>query len=199
MIKSLIQQWKLFILPCVITVIVILIAAVGDNLTQLLRYDALTISENYQYWRLFTAHFTHLGWSHLWLNVAGLMMIFIFFAACLSTRYWIISFLIASICISILIYFFNPEIRWYVGLSGVLHALFILGGIADIRTRKWEGISFTAIVLAKVIYEQFTGPLPGSEEAAGGPVLVDAHFYGAMMGLILALPLIRNQLKQTKQ
>jgi len=197
MIKALIQQWKLFILPGSLAIIVILIAAMGDNLTQLLRYDSLAISDNYQYWRLFTAHFSHLGWSHLWLNVAGLMLIFVFFAACLSTRYWITSFLIASLSISVLIYFLNPEIRWYVGLSGVLHALFILGGIADIRIRKWEGISFTAIILAKVIYEQIAGPLPGSEEAAGGPVLVDAHFYGAMIGFILALPLITKQLKQT--
>lgn len=195
MIKALIQQRKLFILPLCISIIVILIAAIGDSLTQLLRYDALAITENYQYWRLFTAHFCHLGWSHLWLNVAGLMLIFIFFASCLSTRYWITSFLISSISISLLILLFNPEIRWYVGLSGVLHALFILGGIADIRVRKWEGISFTIIILTKVIYEQIAGPLPGSEEAAGGPVLVDAHFYGAMMGLLLALPLIKQPLK----
>jgi len=199
MIKSLAQQWKLFILPFCLAIIVILISAIGDNLTQLLRYDALAISDNNQYWRLFTAHFTHLSWSHLWLNVAGLILVFVFFAACLSPNYWIISFLIASICISVLIYFFNPEIRWYVGLSGVLHTLFILGGIADIQVRKWEGISFTVIILAKVIYEQIAGPLPGSEEAAGGPVLVDAHFYGAMMGLILGLPLIKNLLKRTSQ
>ena len=186
------RQWKNFILPSVITIIVIIIAVIGDNLTQFLRYDALAIEENQQYWRLFTAHFTHLGWSHLWLNVAGLMLIFIFFASCLNSRYWISSFIISSLTISLLIYFFNPEIRWYVGLSGVLHTLFILGGIADIRIRKWEGISFTILILAKVIYEQISGPLPGSEEAAGGPVLVDAHFYGAMIGLLLAIPLLNK-------
>ena len=162
---------------------------VGDEVIQQLRYDAAAISEH-QYWRLFSAHFTHLGWSHLWLNIAGLMLAFIFFASCVSTRYWVFSFFVSSLLISTLIYFFNPEIRWYVGLSGVLHTLFIVGGVADIRVRKWEGISFTVIILAKVIYEQIAGPLPGSEEAAGGAVLVDAHFYGAMIGLVLALPFL---------
>lgn len=192
------QQWKLFILPCCIMIIAIIIASLGDSISQLLRYDAQAISENHQYWRLFTAHFTHLGWSHLWLNVAGLMLIFIFFASCLSMRYWLLSFIISSMSISILISLLNPEIRWYVGLSGILHTLFILGGIADIRIRKWEGIIFTLLILAKVTYEQIAGPLPGSEEAAGGPVLVDAHFYGAMMGLLLAVPIVSNYFKQKK-
>jgi rhomboid family GlyGly-CTERM serine protease len=192
MIKSIFQQsllknWKLFILPCCISIIAIIIAASGENITQILRYDAQAIAENQQYWRLFTAHFTHLSWPHLWLNVAGLFLIFLFFASCIQPRYWIMSFIISSFSISILIYFLNPEIQWYVGLSGVLHTLFILGGIADIRMRKWEGISFTIIILAKVIYEQIIGPLPGSEETAGGPVLVDAHFYGTMIGLGLAM------------
>ena len=186
------NNWKLFILPLCITITVILIAATGESVTQQLRYDALAITDQHQYWRIITAHFTHLGWSHLWLNVAGLMLIFIFFAPCISTKYWIISFLISAIGISLLIYINNPEIRWYVGLSGVLHTLFVLGGIADIKVRKWEGIAFTTIILSKVIYEQIAGPLPGSEEAAGGPVLVDAHFYGAMIGLVLALPFLKN-------
>jgi len=187
---NLLENWKLFILPCCIAISVIAISAIGDSITQLLRYDSVAIVEQHQYWRLITAHFTHLGWSHLWLNVAGLTLIFVFFASCLSTVYWISSLVISSFCISILIFLLNPEIRWYVGLSGILHTLFIIGGIADIKVRKWEGIGFTIIILTKVIYEQIAGPLPGSEEAAGGPVLVDAHFYGAMIGILLSAPLL---------
>ena len=195
MLKTQAHRWNVFIFPACIVLAVILIAAAGEPVIQRLRYDAEAISQR-QYWRLFTAHFTHLGWSHLWLNVAGLVLIFGFFGKCLSTRYWMLSFFISSIVISASIYFFNPEIHWYVGLSGVLHTLFILGGIADIRVRKWEGISFTLIILAKVAYEQIAGPLPGSEEAAGGPVLVDAHFYGTIVGLLLALPLLRAPKRQ---
>jgi len=183
---------KPFTFAISIAVIALLITFLGENTSDVLQYDSQAIAEG-EIWRLVTAHVVHLGWSHLWLNLAGLLLVFVFFADCLKLRFWIFAFAVNALLISLLVYFLNPEIRWYVGLSGVLHGLFVVGGIADIRVRKWEGISFTLIVLAKVIYEQIAGPLPGSEEAAGGPVLVDAHFYGAMIGLIMAIPLLRKK------
>ncbi len=198
MLKTVRNHWHLMLLWCVIMGVIIFIGASGRELTQTLRYDAIAMTEQQEYWRLLTAHFAHLGWSHLWLNAAGLTLIFLFFAPYLRLQYWAFSILISAIAISVLIYFFNPEIRWYVGLSGVLHTLFIIGGIANISIRKWEGLSFTVIILAKVFYEQITGPLPGSEQAAGGPVLVDAHFYGAMIGLVLAIPLLLKLAEKKK-
>ena len=182
------------ILPAIIALVCIIIAFSGESLSEALRYDAKAI-KNGEIWRLVTAHFVHLGWSHLWLNMAGLLLVFVFFAQCVSVRYWLLCLAVNALGISLLIYFLNPEIIWYVGLSGVLHGLFILGGIADIQYRKWEGIGFTLIILAKVSYEQIAGPLPGSEETAGGPVLVDAHFYGAIIGLLLSVPLIIKMIK----
>ncbi len=191
-----------FILPAIIALVSIIIAFSGESISDILRYDAQAI-KNGEIWRLVTAHFVHLSLPHLWLNLAGLTLVFAFFAQCVSIKYWLVCLGVNALGISLLIYFFNPEIGWYVGLSGVLHGLFILGGIADIQYRKWEGVGFTAIVLGKVIYEQLAGPLPGSEENAGGPVLVDAHFYGAMIGLVLSLPLLfkmwKNDLKRTKR
>ncbi len=182
------------ILPAIIALVCIIIAFSGESLSEALRYDSNAI-KNGEIWRLVTAHFVHLGWSHLWLNMAGLLLVFVFFAQCVSVRYWLLCLAVNALGISLLIYFLNPEIIWYVGLSGVLHGLFILGGIADIQYRKWEGIGFTLIILAKVSYEQIAGPLPGSEETAGGPVLVDAHFYGAIIGLLLSVPLIIKMIK----
>lgn len=177
------------VLPLVIALTCIVIAFSGDSISEVLRYDAEAI-KNGEAWRLVTAHFVHLSLPHLWLNIGGLILVFAFFAQCISLKYWLICLAINAVGISLLIYFFNPDILWYVGLSGVLHGLFVLGGIADIQHRKWEGIGFTSIIIGKVIYEQFSGPLPGSEEAAGGPVLIDAHFYGALIGLALSTPLL---------
>lgn len=182
------------ILPAIIAVICITITISGETVSNALRYDALAIN-NGEIWRLFTAHFVHLTWSHLWLNLAGLLLVFVFFGKCISSTSWLIYISINTLTISLLIYFLNPEIVWYVGLSGVLHGLFIIGGIADIQYRKWEGIGFTSIIIAKVIYEQIAGPLPGSEETAGGPVLVDAHFYGVIIGLVLSLPILKKLLR----
>jgi len=186
-----------YIFPAVITLIAISITFIGDSLSDILQYDSKAIADG-EYWRIFTAHIVHLGWSHLWLNLAGLVLIFLFFSNCVPNHFWWTSFFICGLGISILVYFLNPEIRWYVGLSGVLHGLFVLAGIMDIRVRKWEGIFFTAVILGKVIYEQISGPLPGSEEAAGGPVLVDAHFYGALIGVGLGVFLFMRTSQKAK-
>lgn len=198
MLKSIKQNQSQSIFFFLVAIISLILGVTSDFTTPYLRYDSQAISQQYEIWRLFSANIIHLGWSHLFLNLAGLLLIYVFFSSCLATRYWIFTFFSCGIAISLFVLIFNPEIRWYVGLSGVLHSLFILGGIADIRVRKWEGISFTLIVIIKVVYEQIAGPLPGSEDAAGGPVLVDAHFYGVILGILIAVPIVLNQ-KRKKQ
>ena len=44
-----------------------------------------------------------------------------------------------------------------------------------------------ALVMAKLLFEQLIGPLPGSETTSGGPVVIDAHLYGAVGGVIAVL------------
>jgi len=187
-----------FYLPAIIAAVCLGIAYSPETVSLALRYDAEKIPSG-DYWRILTAHFVHLSLPHLYLNLGGLLLVFIFFSKCLSLKYWLTCLFVSAIGISLLVFNLNPDITWYVGLSGVLHALFILGGVADIQFRKWEGIGFTLIILSKVIFEQFSGPLPGSEETAGGPVLVDAHFYGAMIGLALSAPIVYSLFKNHKQ
>lgn len=177
---------KDLIFPAVLLLICLVLAFASQPMSDLLRYDSQALRDG-EIWRLLTPHFVHLGWSHFAMNMFGLFLVFFFFASCLSWQYWLSTFTISALSISGLIFFLNPEIQWYVGMSGVLHALFIVGGLADIVVRKWEGITFTALVIAKVIYEQTFGPLPGSEEAAGGKVLTDAHFYGAIIGGVIGV------------
>ena len=42
-------------------------------------------------------------------------------------------------------------------------------------------------VAGKLLWEQTVGPLPGSESSAGGTVIVNAHLYGAVGGVLGAL------------
>ena len=177
---------KDLLVPIILSVICSLITLAGPGLTDQLRYDSVAIKAG-ELWRLLTPHFVHLNWSHLALNMGGLYLTFFFFRRCLPWYYWLITFLSSALIISLCIFWFNPEIRWYVGMSGVLHALFMAGGLADILKRKWEGILFCGMISAKLTYEQTFGALPGSEQAAGGPVLVDAHLYGAIVGAIIGL------------
>ncbi|MDH5377459.1 MAG: rhombosortase [Gammaproteobacteria bacterium] len=172
-----------FYLAFTIIALCLAIAASGTNVTDVLRYDRLAIGEH-EYWRLISSHFVHLSWMHLLMNLLGLMLVFFFFFSVYTVRAWIGLLLFSSLLTGLLILIFNAEIRWYVGLSGTLHGLFIAGALGNLRVRRLESIALLVLLTIKLAWEQLMGPLPGSEETAGGPVLVDAHFFGAISGLI---------------
>ncbi|MDH5299963.1 MAG: rhombosortase [Gammaproteobacteria bacterium] len=155
-----------------------------------LRFDREGILAG-EWWRLLSANVVHLGWGHYIMNALGALLVLFFFGSCLSALGWIISFAVGCLFIAGMILWLNPEILWYVGLSGVLHSLFVVGGLANIRVRPLEGWLFLTAVAAKLVWEQVFGALPGSEEMAGGPVLTEAHLYGALAG-VLIWPLLRR-------
>ncbi len=165
-----------------LALLMIAVQASPVAIQELLIYDRPLIFEG-QLWRIITAHLCHLGWSHLLMNLLGLIMVMLFFGNYLSHWIWLLILFIGMIGTSLLLLIFNPELVWYVGLSGVLHTLFIAGGIADIQHRPKEAYIFLLLIIAKLYWEQRYGPLPGSEATAGGNVIVDAHFYGAIFGL----------------
>ena len=72
----------------------------------------------------------------------------------------------------------------------MLHALFVLGCIFDIKRGNKSTWALLIVITSKLLWEQLYGPMPGSEETAGGKVIVDAHLYGAFMGLLVAPALI---------
>ncbi|MGV6857771.1 MAG: rhombosortase [bacterium] len=150
----------------------------------MLRYERIPL-ENGQWWRLLTGNLIHLGWSHALLNAAGLLMVWSFFGKDYSVPEWLALFLISALGVTLGLYTMNPHVIWYVGLSGLLHGLFIAGAI---RVIKDEPVFASLMLLSfagKLTYEQFIGPLPGTSDMAGGPVLVDAHLYGAITGGIV--------------
>lgn len=177
---------KPFFLPAVVALTSLIIALMGEAATLATQFDRPAI-QNGELWRLLSGHFAHLGTSHLLLNLAGLALISTLFAAVMPAGVWSGCFLVSALFVSGGLYFFQPQLNWYVGLSGVLHGLFVSGAIASWRRGlRLEGLLLLALT-AKLIWEQIAGPLPGSESAAGGPVVVSAHLYGAIGGLVFSL------------
>jgi rhomboid family GlyGly-CTERM serine protease len=160
-----------------------------------LRYqrDAILAGE---WWRLVTGHFVHLGWAHLGLNVMGLVLMWTLFAADYTPRQWliIVAGSIAAIDAGFLL--LNPELVWYVGLSGALHGVMAAGTLAHLRRREPDGWILAVFLIGKLVYEQVVGVMPYSLKSAGGPVVVDAHLYGAVGALIVtaSLALLRKPL-----
>jgi len=156
------------------------------------RFDRQLI-EQWQVWRLISGHLTHLNWNHLLLNMAGLAMVAVFFAGYRSNRYWIEALLFISLLCSAGLLLDN-QLERYVGFSGVLHGLFIIGARWEMQRYKISGLVLLLIIIGKLVWEQVYGALPGSESMTGGRVAINAHLYGAIGGAIF---LLRDSFKLT--
>lgn len=158
-----------------------------------LRYERDAILGG-EMWRVLSAHLVHIGWPHLAVNLGGLVLIWLLFGRLMDGARWATLFALCAVGVTAGLLVLQPELRWYVGLSGVLHGLFVAGAIAGIFAgyrAEWFLLGFVAL---KVGWEQLHGPTPGTEAFVGGLVIVDAHLYGAVTGLVagLALQLLRR-------
>ncbi len=167
----------------------LLLALAGPDLTRALRFDWSLIQSG-EWWRFVSGHLVHLGWSHTLMNVAALLLMSILFGSQLSNWRWAMLLLLAACGVSIGLVWFGPHLDWYVGLSGVLHGMFAAGIVTAWARRPGESLILGLGLAAKLVYEFTQGALPGSETTAGGPVIVEAHLYGAIAGLIIAVALL---------
>ncbi|HEX7080311.1 MAG TPA: rhombosortase [Gammaproteobacteria bacterium] len=158
----------------------------GDAAREALRYEREALQAG-EVWRLLTGHLVHLGWGHVVMNLAALFLIASLIDDAFATADWIGAFAASALAIDGGLYFFAPEIDWYVGLSGVLHGLVAAGAVALLRSFPLLAWLLGAGLAVKLAYEQRFGPIPLSVETSGGAVIVAAHLYGAIGGFAFAL------------
>jgi rhomboid family GlyGly-CTERM serine protease len=175
-----------WLFPVVYIGISILVMMTGDFGKEALRYDRVWIGQG-ESWRLISGHFAHLGWSHLALNSAGLLLVWFLIGGAYTLRTWVLIVSATLATMDIGFWFLNPELYWYVGMSGLLHGLLAAGIVTRLRKIDAETAILLLLLVAKISWEQFSGPVPGSESTSGGPVVVDAHLYGALGGILGAL------------
>ncbi len=190
-LRELIQGGAHWQVAAAILLICLAFAVFGDAGRDTFRYDRLQI-ENGQYWRLVSGHFVHLGTTHLLLNMAGLVLVWLLVGRYYTRIQWLSVFTITLAVTTAGFWFIDVHMLWYVGLSGVLHGLLLAGSIKGFRELPSESAIIIVIVVAKLAWEQFSGPLPGSESATGGPVVVNAHLFGAIGGALAAATVWRS-------
>jgi rhomboid family GlyGly-CTERM serine protease len=156
------------------------LTALGDSGRLALQYDRAYLAHG-QLWRLVSAHLVHLGARHALLNCLGLILVWALFARTYRPRQWLVIVLAAMAGIDAGLWFADSTVAWYVGSSGVLHALMAAGALAQIRRGEREGWLLALILAGKLVWEQSVGALPLSGSA---PVVVDAHLFGVIGGLI---------------
>ncbi len=174
-----------FIVTILVIAIATIIMALEPNSSEQLAYYRTGISQG-EVWRLLTASLCHTNWYHLLFNGVGFITIYCLFKQHL-TKTIIPLLLVISTGLGICLYWLNPELVWYVGLSGTLHGIFVYGCILDIKTKVRFGWILLLGAAAKIISEQLMGGDASVSALIEAEVLVDAHLYGALIGLILAL------------
>jgi len=193
-------NYRHWALPLILSFIVIVIMAFGDTARENLQYIRLgDFTPNY---RWLTGHFTHIGWRHTVLNIAGLLSIWIIYGKSLSLFKWSIFIPFCALTISLGFYLFSPTILYYVGLSGVLHGMLALGAGYNLfmyfslkaSPHPHENLPVEDLIVltglcAKLIYEFFIGGVPFTASLAGDSVVTQAHLYGAVIGLCFATTL----------
>jgi rhomboid family GlyGly-CTERM serine protease len=170
------------VLTVAAVILVALLLSLGGQRIQLaLQYDRIAIASG-QLWRLITGHLVHGTPQHTLVNVLGVAMMVALFHRTYSFRSWLIIVCSGMLCIDLGFWMLMPQLQWYVGLSGVLHAVLAAGTVAWWKTEpKLLAALLTLIMIGKLIWEQTQGALPLSGEL---PVVVNAHLYGEVGGLL---------------
>lgn len=139
-------------------------------------YDADQLWQ--QPWRLWTAHWVHVSWPHAALNLTALLLLPWIFPHYPPRRFWLMLGLGCPL-ISICMWFGLPDLRWYAGLSGILHGIYFSAAVHAFVSRTdrlvasilWIGLT-VKIFLENIIVGQSTA------ELIGAPVLTQAHYFG---------------------
>jgi rhomboid family GlyGly-CTERM serine protease len=172
-------------LPCVLQL-------GGPAVTAALRFDRVAIAHG-AWWRLLSAHWVHLGAWHLLANCAGLCLLWILYARELRPAHWLLVGGCATAAIDAGLWWLDPLLQWYVGLSGLLHGAWAAGALRQALRPGRAGWVMVVVLALKLLLEQRSG---ASLVVTDVPVVTVAHLYGAVGGLaaLAALALARKPL-----
>ena len=186
------------IFSCLIAGLIIIFALLPDLSFPLLSLERTKVAEG-QIWRLLTSNFVHFGWAHTLMNFAAFLLCAYALLNQLSIRQYLILIIFCCASVGIGVYSFNPEYETYAGLSGAIHGFIVAGLILNKRHHYLFNATFVALLFAKIFYEQQPGyKATELQNLLPVPVAYDAHFYGALAGLLFGL-LSLGWHKTTKQ
>ncbi len=143
--------------------------------------------ESGEFWRLLTAHWVHVNWIHFFLNAAGLLLCVMITSPQWSIKRWVVYQFVLASGISLMFSLFNPELNWYVGYSGTLYGVFLLAAIDLYGRDRLISVLLAGVIVIKIAIEQSGEINLTTSDIIGSPVIVDAHFYGVLLAISIAL------------
>lgn len=172
--------------PLLIAAASLLLWIGGETVRSALALDRAAVFRG-ELWRLWSGHLVHLGGVHLLLNGLGLGLVVALCPEPVPVREWGRRLLVLCAVTSTLLLLWLPHLQWYVGLSGVLHGLFLLALWPSARAGDRLARLCLAILACKLAWEAWNGAPPAEEALIGGRVVTQAHLFGTLAGLGYAI------------
>ena len=168
-----------------------------QSINSLLEYNRTAISSG-QIWRLVSCHFVHLNFLHTLLNTTGLILCFAVFGTPKNPVWSCIYLITLALFVSAGLFFFSPDVIYYLGLSGLLHGILIHYLIVGFnRHRLIHGLGIAFVVLKLVIEQLPMFDVFYLQNYIGDRVITESHLYGAIGGLLWVV--IQRQLTNAGQ
>jgi len=176
------QRWLNWLFLGLLCLIIYTVSA--SNITALDYNRELII--NGEYWRLISGNFNHTNIYHLLLNLTALAVIGGLHYRYYNSAAYASLILLLSIGVGVGILWLSPSTQLYVGLSGILHGIIIVGAILDVTKRYYSGYVLIIGTIIKVLNEQLFNSPVAMSQLIEAKVLTEAHLYGLVTGLIIA-------------
>ena len=183
------QHTLLVVLICLISSLAFIF---DKQVSWLFIYNRDLISQG-EVWRIFTGHFLHTNGYHLLLNLSAILLLWSLHGKFYQYVSYTFLFIITALTTSVGLYIFSPDLHQYVGLSGVLHGVFIFGALMDIKNKDKTGYLLFIGVWLKIADEQYSGASQDVAELIGANIAIDAHLWGAIGGLLFSLSYLLYQ------
>lgn len=138
-------------------------------------------------WRLISGNFVHLGVWHAFLNGLGVLVFVLLCPVRWGAWGWAWRLLLLSLGMSLGLLWALPDLDGYVGLSGVIHGLFVLGLWPQVRRGDLIASGCLLYLIGKLAWELYAGAPVSDEAAIGGRVIVESHLFGSLSAALLLL------------
>lgn len=181
-------------LPSYFHYIILIIALIVLQNWQLdLRFHREFIAQG-EWWRFWSGHLVHNNTNHLLLNSAGVIVLALLKPPALSFKQFIFILISFITGISTTLWFLQPQLVWYVGLSGVLYGAFLLLGFYFLYDKDYtSGLFITICIVGKIFWDFYGTPDHKTSELIDAPVVIHAHLYGAYVALVIAIGLLGHK------
>jgi rhomboid family GlyGly-CTERM serine protease len=176
-----VDWWPALVLSAISGMLLWLPSAWYDRL----RYDRAAVAAG-QWWRLFTANFIHLGVWHYVLNVLSLLLLVLLCPGRLPVWEWVARVVIVAVGTCLGLYWGGQGIASYVGMSGMIYGLFLIGLGSQALTGDLVAVACLVFLVGRVGWEFVVGIPAAEERLIGGRVVPESHLFGMAAALVYA-------------